>query len=173
MEGGMREPCVMRWPGHLPAGKKCDALASTIDLMPTFSKLAGTSEPSDRVIDGHDIRPLMFHPESAKTPHKAFFYYFRDQLQAVRSGKWKLHLSREQRRRGKKVKARRLPERLYDLDADIGEKTNVAAENPAVVKQLKSIPDTEKIAKSLTLYLDKIQNPGNFGTILRIADWFG
>lgn len=136
MEGGMREPCVIRWPGKIPAGKTCDALASTIDLLPTFAKIAGGSAPTDRVIDGKDIAPLLFHPEKATTPHEAFYYYFRDQLQAVRSGKWKLHLARTQRRRGKKRKPQRLPNRLYNLETDIGEKTNVAGENPAVVKRL-------------------------------------
>lgn len=139
MEGGMREPCVIRWPGKIPAGKTCDALASTIDLLPTFAKLAGGGAPTDRIIDGKEITSIMYHPDTAKTPHEAFYYYFRDQLQAVRSGPWKLHLARKQRRRGKKAKPKQLPNRLYHLDKDIGEKTNVAAENPDVVKRLLAL----------------------------------
>lgn len=145
MEGGMREPCVIRWPGKIPAGKSCDAVASTIDLLPTFAKLAGTKAPTDRIIDGKDIRPLLFQPESAKSPHKAFYYYFRDQLQAVRSGQWKLHLARTQRRRGKKAKTRTLPNRLYNLKADIGEKKNVAPENPMVVKRLLALAEKARV----------------------------
>ncbi|MFQ5730936.1 MAG: sulfatase [Planctomycetaceae bacterium] len=141
MEGGMREPCVVRWPGTVPAGRECKAIASTIDLLPTFAKLAGTSAPTDRIIDGKDIRPLLFHPESAKSPHQAFYYYFRDQLQAVRSGKWKLHVSREQRRRRKNAKVRRLPPRLYDLETDIGETKNVAGDHPDVVKRLRALAE--------------------------------
>ena len=138
MEGGMREPCVIRWPGRIPAGKECQALASTIDLLPTFAKLAGTSAPTDRIIDGKDIRSLLFHPETAKSQHDAYYYYFRDQLQAVRSGKWKLHLPRDTRRRGKKGKVRRLPLRLFDLESDIGEENNIASDHPDVVKRLQA-----------------------------------
>jgi len=141
MEGGMREPCVIRWPGHIPAGKECDAVASTIDLLPTLAKLAGASAPSDRIIDGKDITPLLFHPETAKSPHEAFYYYFRANLQAVRSGKWKLHLPRRQRRRRKNAKVRRIPARLYNLEADIGEKKNVAGEHPEVVKRLTALAE--------------------------------
>ncbi len=142
MEGGMREPCVMRWPGKIPAGKKCGELTTTMDLMPTFAKLAGGSPPADRIIDGKDIWPLMSGKEGAKSPHKAFYYYFRDQLQAVRSGKWKLHLPRQI----KKTKMMRsdpgfTPPKLYDLEKDIAEKIDVAAKNPAVVKTLKALAE--------------------------------
>jgi arylsulfatase A-like enzyme len=136
-EGGMRVCCVMRWTGHVPAGGVCDEVASTLDILPTFAKLAGTSEPSDRPIDGNDIRPLILGEKGAKSPHKAFFYYRVSQLQAVRSGKWKLHLARTQPgRKKKKQPAKRQPVQLYDLDADIGETKNVAAAHADVVKRL-------------------------------------
>jgi arylsulfatase A-like enzyme len=138
MEGGMREPCVMRWPGKIPAGGKCDELASTLDLLPTFAKLAGTKAPDDRIIDGKDIWPLMAGAEGAKSPHEAFYYYRLDQLQAVRSGKWKLHLEYEIKRRGKTTQSQL---RLYDLKADIGEKSNVAEQNPRVVKRLLALAE--------------------------------
>ncbi|MHC4354012.1 MAG: sulfatase family protein [Planctomycetota bacterium] len=67
MEGGMREPCVMRWPGKIPAGGKCDELTSTLDLLPTLAKLAGTKAPDDRIIDGKDIWPLMAGTKGAKS----------------------------------------------------------------------------------------------------------
>ncbi|MCH8923862.1 MAG: sulfatase [Planctomycetes bacterium] len=133
MEGGMREPCVIRWPGKIPAGSVCDEVASTIDLLPTFAKLAGTTAPTDRKIDGRDIWPLLSGEKNAKSPHEAFYYYFRDQLQAVRAGKWKLHLPR---RRGNRKTVR-----LYDLDTDIGEANNVATANPDVVKRLGALAD--------------------------------
>lgn len=63
-----------------------------MDLLPTFAKLAGTEPPQDRVIDGKDIWPLLVCQEGTKSPHEAFYYYQMDQLQAVKSGKWKLHL---------------------------------------------------------------------------------
>jgi arylsulfatase A-like enzyme len=138
MEGGMREPCVMRWPGKIPAGGKCDELTSTLDLLPTLALLAGTEAPDDRIIDGKDIWPLMAGKKNAKSPHEAFYYYKIDQLQAVRSGKWKLHLPYEIRRKNKTTKAQL---KLYDLDADIGEKTNVAEQNPDVVKHLLALAE--------------------------------
>src|SRR5690606_11800268 len=58
-EGGYRVPCVARWPGHIPAGSKCDELTSTIDLLPTVAKLIDADAPSDRTIDGKNIWPLL------------------------------------------------------------------------------------------------------------------
>ena len=126
-EGGMREPCIARWPGKIPARTVCSHLCSTIDLLPTFARLAGAELPADRVIDGKDIWPLMSGTPGAKSPHEAFFYYRGNNLEAVRSGKWKL-------RRTKK------PE-LYDLDADISEKNNLAAKHPGIVKRLSDMMD--------------------------------
>ncbi|MHC4740368.1 MAG: sulfatase-like hydrolase/transferase [Planctomycetota bacterium] len=138
MEGGMREPCVMRWPGKIPAGASCDELTCTMDLLPTFAKLAGTEAPSDRIIDGKDIGALVMGEEGAKTPHEAFYYYFKDQLQAVRSGKWKLHLSRKTRPRNNRP-PQTIPAKLYDLKADIAEKNNVADKHPNIVNRLEAL----------------------------------
>ena len=124
-EGGMREPTIMRWPGKIPAGQVCSEVCGTIDLLPTFAKLAEGEVPPDRVIDGKDIWPLMSSKPGAESPHKAYFYYRGNNLEAVRSGKWKL-------RSRKKTE-------LYDLQADISEKDNVAAEHPGVVKRLNYI----------------------------------
>ena len=125
-EGGMREPCIMRWPAKIPAGKVCSEVCGTIDLLPTFARLAGAEIPADRVIDGKDIRPLMAGDPAAKSPHEAFFYYRGKNLQAVRSGKWKL-------RRVKKNTE------LYDLQADISEKNNLAGKHPEIVKRLTGL----------------------------------
>ncbi|MDA2938633.1 hypothetical protein MYX75_10270 [Acidobacteria bacterium AH-259-A15] len=78
---------------------------------------------------------------NAKSPHDAFYYYSIDQLQAVRSGKWKLHLSRQDSQRTQEGEAQQLPVRLYDLKTDIGETTNVAADHPAVVKRLLALAE--------------------------------
>jgi len=139
-EGGMREPCVVRWPGKIPAGTACDELSCTMDLLPTFAKLAGTKPPTDRIIDGRDIWPLMAGKKGAKSPHEAFYYYFRDQLQAVRCGKWKLHLPRKQSRRGSKPPPQ-LPARLYDLNVDIAEKSSLADTHPDVVQRLLALAE--------------------------------
>ena len=145
MEGGMREPCIMRWPGRIPAGKTCDELATTMDLLPTFARLAGTKAPTDRIIDGKDIWPLMAGRDGAKSPHEAFYYYQMDQLQAVRAGRWKLHLPLKVKRQnwGKGIPNR--PMALYDLKADIGEKKNVADRHPDVVKRLLALADKARL----------------------------
>lgn len=130
MEGGMRVPCVMRWPGKIPAGAECRELASTLDVMPTFAGLAGTTAPRDRIIDGKDLWPLASGQEGAQATHEAFYYYYREQLQAVRSGKWKLHLPREDQ-----------PLRLYDLDADVAESRDLAAGNGPVVERLTALAE--------------------------------
>ena len=141
MEGGQRVPFLARWPGRIPAGTTCDEMAISMDLLPSFAALAGGSAPKDRIIDGRDIRPLLFGESGAKTPHKALYYYYRGQLQALRSGDWKLHIARSQRGRGKNAKTTRFPDRLYHLKRDIGEKNNVAEANPRVVKRLLALAD--------------------------------
>jgi len=125
-EGGMREPCIMRWPAKIPAGRVCSELCGTIDLLPTFARLAGAEIPADRVIDGRDIWPLMEGRPGAGSPHEAYFYYRGNNLEAVRSGKWKL-------RRVKKNTE------LYDLDADVSEKINLADKHPEIVKRLAAL----------------------------------
>ncbi|MHC4172372.1 MAG: sulfatase-like hydrolase/transferase [Planctomycetota bacterium] len=140
-EGGMREPCVIRWPGKIPAGKVCDELASTMDLLPTFARLAGTKPPSDRIIDGKDIWPLMSGKKRAKSPHKAFYYYQIEQLQAVRSGKWKLHLPLKQKKKNWGKPTPNVPLQLYDLQADIGEKNNVADQHSEVASRLLALAE--------------------------------
>jgi len=135
-EGAQREPCIVWWPGFIPSGKTCNDLATTMDLLPTFARLAGTKPPTNRIIDGKNIWPLMSGQKSAKSPHEAFYYYFMDQLQAVRSGKWKLHLPLKQKKKNWGGPTLDVPLQLYDLEADIGEKNNVADQHPEVVKRL-------------------------------------
>ena len=92
-EGGYRVPGIMRWPGQIPAGKTCNELAVTFDLMPTIAKLIGATMPTDRVIDGRDIWPLMHGDPDAVSPHEFFYHYWGHDLQAIESGKWKLHFA--------------------------------------------------------------------------------
>jgi len=139
LEGGMREPCVVRWPANIPAGTSCDELTSTIDLLPTFALLAGAATPKNTIIDGKDIRPILFGKPNAKSLHEAFYYYQVDQLQAVRSGKWKLHLPLETKKRNWGKPEMNYPLKLYDLKADIAEKYNIADKHPDVVKKLLAL----------------------------------
>jgi arylsulfatase A-like enzyme len=135
-EGGMREPAVIRWPGKIPDGTENSELMTAMDLLPTFAKLAGADLPSDRVIDGKDIWPVL--TGNSKSPHEVFFYHNQTALRAVRSGKWKYHLAYD--KKGKKIKPA-----LYDLDRDIGETTNVLKDHPEVtVRMLNYIEAFEK-----------------------------
>ena len=135
-EGGMRVPCVVRWPGKILAGTSSNLITSTIDLLPTFVAISGGEIPNDRIIDGVNIWPIL----SGKTKiniREAFFYYQMDQLQAVRSGDWKLFVEMNSKKRnwGKPEGRRELA--LYNLAEDIHEDNNVAADNPKVVKSLQ------------------------------------
>jgi len=161
-EGGQREPCIVWWPGNVPTGKTCDELTCTMDLLPTFARLAGTKPPDDRIIDGKDIWPLMAGQKAAKSPHEAFYYYQVDQLQAVRSGKWKLHLALKQKRKNWGKPTPDVPLQLYDLHADIGETNNVADKHPEVVKRLLALAQKAR---------DDLGDIGREGKNQRPAGW--
>ncbi|MBZ0153807.1 MAG: sulfatase [Planctomycetes bacterium] len=146
-EGGVRIPTLMRWPGHVRAGTECKELASTIDLLPTVAKLIGAKLP-DHTIDGHDITPLLFSVENARSPHEAFWcYYAGGQLQAVRDRRWKLHFPHRYATLGGKPGGHdgspapysnaECGLELYDLLHDVGETANVAAAHPDVVARLQ------------------------------------
>jgi arylsulfatase A-like enzyme len=144
-DGGMRVPCIMRWPGHIPAGSTCSQVASTIDILPTFAKLAGTSAPTDRIIDGEDILPLMTGEPGATSPHDAFYFYSRNDLMAVRSGEWKLKLetplSEELVYLGYKGPEASLPEGLYHLPTDPGEQKSLLRDHPDIAERLRGLLD--------------------------------
>lgn len=147
-EGGLRVPCVMWAPERIPAGRSVDALACTMDLLPTIAALSGGKVPNDRVIDGNDISELMHGKDGAVSKKKAFYYYQDTHLQAVRSGKWKLHVARTKNPRwGSRWDNHIKPEdviafpkpMLFDLEADIAESTDLASANPEVVTRLLAL----------------------------------
>jgi arylsulfatase A len=152
-DGGHLEPTLARWPGKIPAGRVCGELCGTIDVLPTFAKLAGGSAPQDRIIDGLDMWPLMSGVEGAKTPHDRFYYYWNFGLEAVRSGPWKLHLPHTYQHLatpGKdglpgKYEPVKTELALYNLVEEVGEKTDVAVANPEVVKRLLAIAEDARI----------------------------
>ncbi|HIG45357.1 MAG TPA: Cerebroside-sulfatase [candidate division Zixibacteria bacterium] len=125
-EGGQRVPCIMRWPGKIPAGQTCSELTLSMDFYPTLAAIGGAEVPTDRIIDGKDIRPLIHGEEGATTPHDSFFYYKRNAIEAVRSGHWKLHIRKDDEEIGE----------LYNLETDIGETSNVFDQHPEIVRGL-------------------------------------
>jgi arylsulfatase A-like enzyme len=158
-DGGVRVPCVMRYPGLIPPGTECDEPAMTIDVLPTVAKLLSAELPQQK-IDGKNILPLL-RGGSARSPHEALYFYWGNELHAIRSGRWKLHFPHEYRSlRGEPGKAglpgpyvQRMTElELYDLETDIGEAKNVAAQHPDVVARLQQLADQARddLGDSLT-----------------------
>ena len=138
-EGGVREPTIAWWPGNVPAGAACDAMMSEMDVLPTLVNLAGGKVPGDRVIDGKDIWSLLAG-RSKQSPHEALFYFKGGRLEAVRAGRWKLAIVAQiENGIDKNPGPEESPfsPKLFDLDRDIGETTDVAAQHPDVVKRLQ------------------------------------
>lgn len=125
-EGGFRVPCVMRWPGTIPAGTVSSETISSIDLLPTIAGLVGADLP-ERAIDGEDVGAALRDPE-ASAPDRPFYFYRGTNLRAVRRGNWKLHLAGNNENKN--------PAALYQLDADIAESENTAEANEPVVERL-------------------------------------
>ena len=132
-EGGYRLPCIVRWPGKVPAGRVSDAVFATIDFMPTFAALAGFDVPADRAIDGIDQVPLLLGNRDTGRDH----FYF--QKAGVRQGRWKF-LKAGAFFHGYAIDdARPEKDELYDLQADIGERNNLAETHPDKVEELRQL----------------------------------
>jgi len=135
-EGGYRLPCIVRWPGKIPAGQESDAIFATIDFMPTFANLCGFEVPVDRRIDGIDQTDLLFGKRKEGREH----FYFNNA--GVRKGKWK-YLRANAHFHGYAVESDRPKvEELYDLEADLGEKSNLAEKRPDKVAELKKLMES-------------------------------
>ena len=147
-EGGIRVPCIVWAPGRIPEGTVCQEIATTMDILPTLTSLAGGSVPDDRVIDGHDISNLFHGNKGARSPTKAFYYYLHTQLMAVRSGQWKLHLPRKVNTMERWDIYQRESDLidftkplLFDLEEDPGESTNLASKYPETVAELMRLAE--------------------------------
>jgi arylsulfatase A len=155
-EGGYREPCVMRFPGKIPAGTKCDEFACTIDMFPTIAKLTDAKLPTDHPIDGKDIWSLITGDKDAKSPHEFFWCYYDGELRGVRDRQWKLVFPHEYRsldgkpggRDGNPVPYKQLKtkEALYDLKQDVGEHHDVSADHPDLVAKFEAEGEKARIA---------------------------
>lgn len=162
-EGGQREPCLMRWPGHIALGAICNKLASTIDLLPTIAAIAKAPLP-EKKIDGVNILPLLLGDENANPRETFLYYYQKNSLEAVRKGTWKLVFAHPGRTYvgfkpgtdgfpGEVNQNFQFEEGLYDLRRDPGERYDVKEYYPEIVADLK------KLANEARLDLgDDIQN---------------
>jgi arylsulfatase A-like enzyme len=148
-EGGMRVPCIIRWPGSIDGNRECNHIVTAMDLYATIAHAAGIEILTDRATDSRDIAPLLWDQKNQWHPHSCFFYYNGDDLEAIRVGKWKLHME---------------PMLLYDLEADIGEQRNIIDQHPDIVQ-------------SMFMYVKKAQHElGDsrrryVGTACRSAGW--
>ncbi|MBS0208594.1 MAG: sulfatase [Planctomycetes bacterium] len=175
-EGGVRVPCIMRWPGQIPAGTTSNAMLMTIDIFPTVAARLGLSLPQHK-IDGLDCWPLIAGEPGAKNPHEAYLYYYeQNQLQAVVTGdgRWKLQLPHVYRTLAGQSGGRdgapavyqnvkiESPE-LYDLENDLGETKNVASEHADIVQRLLAVAEQarEDLGDALTKRIGNgVRKPG-------------
>lgn len=151
-EGGVRVPCVVRWPGRIPAGAVTSRLASTIDLLPTFAAAAGAPLPKNP-IDGVNLLPL-FEGDPDANPRRTFYYYYAHELRAVRRDQWKLLLPHTSRSYARQEPGRdgfpgptadvKVGLALHDLAADPGERHDVAAAHPDVVRDLQALAESAR-----------------------------
>ncbi|MEQ1822310.1 MAG: sulfatase-like hydrolase/transferase, partial [Fimbriimonadaceae bacterium] len=142
-EAGFRVPGIFWQPGKVLANRVNKEMASTMDVLPTFAAMARSGLPKSK-IDGHDIAPLLIDA-NAKSPWKWFYYFWPSELQAVRSGDWKLHVAHSHRHQtppagvdGKPAGevTERIELSLYNLKDDPSEDHNVAEAHPEIVDKL-------------------------------------
>lgn len=174
-EGGVRVPCLVRWPGHVPSARVCADPFMGIDWLPTLTEIVG-GKASTRKIDGLSAKGLLLDEKDARPPHEALFFYSGTALQAVRSESWKLHFAHpyitvaaEPGRGGKPsnfgklaptsitqsgvegiatrhgYRIEQLELSLFNLDTDPGETKNVAAEHPDVVNRLSALAEVARL----------------------------
>ncbi|MFG0330295.1 MAG: sulfatase [Phycisphaerales bacterium] len=152
-EGGVRVPCIMRWPAVIPEGTVCEAFASTIDVLPTIASIVEASLP-DRPIDGVDLSGLLHDPDSTEGPREHFYYYYGKRLRFVRAGPWKLSVPHEYRSY-EPVEPRHdgmpgpygkgsVEIELFNLETDPFERHDVAADHPEIVQRLLELAESAR-----------------------------
>jgi len=140
-EGGHKVPTIFYWPGTIPSGEYFDQFSTNMDLLPTVSYLAGAQLPESLKIDGNNLWPLIEGSEDVLSGNDVFFFYNGLNLQAVREGKWKLHLPRDEKMLvwwESGLRDLKSP-MLFDLQIDPNELNDVAAEYPEVIEHLTSL----------------------------------
>lgn len=140
-DGGIRVSCIMKWPGVIPEGTECAEIVGAHDLFTTFAHMAGAKIPTDRVIDGKDILPLMKGEAGAKSPHKAIYGFKPNgELVSVRYQNWKLIMPYKDKG-GKETELQ-----LYNLNSDLDENENVADQHPKEVMKILALASNAKDA---------------------------
>ena len=133
-EGGLRVPCIFYKPGTIPASTTYRGIMSNLDFYASLAALTGAEFPRDRVIDSMDMSALFRGAVETEYPRETFFYYWRDELEAVRWYDWKLHVS----------KCGTPAAELYNLNRDIGETQNVYHDHPDIVARLERLLEVQR-----------------------------
>jgi arylsulfatase A-like enzyme len=133
LEGGVREPCLMRWPGRIPAGTTCDRIAGNIDVLPTLATVFGAELPKGRILDGRDLGPLLANPNATPVRDTHLYFTAAQKLEAIRQGPWKLFLLDPAKRKDEPV---RTAPALYNVVDDPAELTNQAGQQADIVARL-------------------------------------
>jgi arylsulfatase A len=140
-EGGFRVPCLMYWPGTISAGQISSELVSALDILPTVANLSGGSVPQDRIIDGVDLTDFLLGKQE-QSPRQTFYFYEREQLQAVRKGDWKLHLPMNNRYvYFWKEDTFDMPAVLYNINHDYAEQNNQVKEKTEILNELLELAE--------------------------------
>ena len=162
LEGGQREPCIIRFPKRIKPGGVIDVPMMAIDILPTIARITGAKLPENK-IDGKDVWDI-WTGNSSQSPHEAYYFYYHvNELHGIRYGKWKMYFPHKYRTlNGRKGGKEGLPVdyeyntinqiELYDLSKDISETKDVADENPYVVAKIKSLGNSirTELGDSLT-----------------------
>ncbi len=144
-DGGMRVPCIARWPRRIPEGGVCSEVTTSMDFLPTLAALTNSTDMIEKKIDGKDITSLLEDPDSP-SPREVFYYYHQYNLHAVRSGPWKyraevpLWEENVYDHRLREYDAQ-MPEALYYLPTDPGEQKNLMQDHPDVLAKMKALMD--------------------------------
>jgi arylsulfatase A-like enzyme len=154
-EGGMREPCITWWPGKIKPGVVND-MGATMDVYTTVLTLAGAEVPSDRIVDGLDLSPVLFG--TGPSPRNTMFYYRGAKIYAVRKGQYKAHFLTKSAY-GRNKEESHDPPLLYHLGHDPSEKHDVAKDHPEVIRDIQ---------KEVALHLANL-TPGEDQLAKRIA----
>jgi arylsulfatase A-like enzyme len=137
-EGGMREPGIAWWPGKVKPGAVTHELACSMDLFNTCLKLADVKVPTDRIIDGVDMSPVLFGNGPGR--RDVMIYYRGDELFAIRKGPYKMHIQTAPGYPGNRVQMafeKHDPPLLFQLDNDPSERFDVAKDHPEVIADLR------------------------------------
>jgi len=138
-EGGMRVPMIARWPGKIPKNVVNEALASSLDVLPTILSMAGIEMPKDRDFDGMNISDLLYG-KAKKIRDIIYFYHNDGTLRAVRKSQWKAEFVTQPSYSMEKPVVHDTP-LLYNIENDPSEKYDLAAKYPEIVKELKALYD--------------------------------